>query len=400
MCLLLQYNSAFLFSRRMNFITRVLQASCSTASLPCRRRWHYVRYYSSGSEPLDAKSDEEASTKAVSNPNSLFSPDDSAWDRVFANLDDYKARSLPSRRDMVPKRRRPSQGQLSRRQAMTAREINAFDEIFNMIFNAAAKHESSDSVPASGSPQVNTFGDIFASLRLNSKSARWTTEQDEFLDRKKEEVDLCSTDVELLHWVQREVLDAFTDSQKTSERDDNIDGSTPPSPHPSKALHIQTYSQLVAYLMRTFREKYRDPHLALALFDQVRHRSLISYVFGCSAQVYNELIETKWACFRDLRGVHDALEEMVVNGVAVDARTRKLVEVVRRQVGDRTAWTENLDISKGEVWNLLLRLDHYVAKSTSLKKKDSKWDQWKKQPLTDKDADGWAFGQWSGTAQG
>src|SRR6267154_1374361 len=51
---------------------------------------------------------------------------------------------------------------------------------------------------------------------------------------------------------------------------------------------------------------------------------------------YNELIETRWTYFRDLKGVHDALEEMRVNGVEPDGRTKKLVEKLRREVGART----------------------------------------------------------------
>lgn len=346
-------------------------------------------------------------TRPIANPNSIFSQD-SAWDRVFSNLDDYKTGSSPSRRDLAPpkhKKQPQRQPQPGRRQAMTAREMRAFDDIFDMIFDAASNQERTQRDEPPPPPQTNTIGDMFSSLRASSRGLRWATEQEELMDRKREEIDLCSSDMELLRWTQREVLDAFDNLQRAPQSSavENIDEGAkdkepdiPLSTKPS-ALQIQTYSQLVAHLMRTFRDKYRDPYLALALFDKVRRRSLVSYVFGCSTQVYNELIETKWTWFRDLRGVHDAVEEMVVNGVGFDNRSRRLVERVRHDVRERNAWMENVDAYSQDVWNLLVRLDHFIAKSSSRRKKTPKWDEWKKESLTDEDDERWKFGQWSGT---
>ncbi|KAF8629180.1 hypothetical protein AX17_005765 [Amanita inopinata Kibby_2008] len=376
------------------------------------KRWLLTRYFSTETRASDSGESEN-----IDHSDSIFSTKESAWDHVFANLDDYASRSLPSRREQRPHAK--SVRRFSRRQTMTAREISAFDEIFNMIFDAASKHEDMKSRLASGSEARasdtaafdNDASDLFTTLRRNSRVLKWTEEQDESLDRKKEEIDLCVNDAELLQWAQREVLGVFSDTSRTSQQSGveaipeqpegdskNNFTSSPPSSSPS-ATHIQTYPHLVAYLMRTFRDKYRDPYLALALFNQVRHRSLISYVFGCSTQVYNELIETKWSWFRDLKGVHDALEEMIVNGVQVDSRTRKLIDIVRREVGERNAWAEDLEVRGGEVWNILLRIEHFLSKSTSTKKGTLKWDEWKKQPLGDQDGDRWGFNKWLSSAE-
>ena len=397
----------------MNF-TRVLTACRPTRVTrsfigSCKRHWLHARYYSD--QPLDttrfvknmdyephlSQSDDSNPTDPT-NPNSIFSQD-SAWDRVFSNLDDYKAGSSPSRRDLAPKHQKQPQRQPQpgRRQAMTAREMKAFDDIFEMIFDAASNQERTQKDEP---PQKNTIGDMFSSLRASSRGLRWATELEALMDRRREEIDLCSNDMELLHWTQREVLDAFDNLQRAPQSSDegakDKPSDIPLSTQPS-ALQIQTYSQLVAHLMRTFRDKYRDPYLALALFDKVRRRSLVSYVFGCSTQVYNELIETKWTWFRDLRGVHDAVEEMVVNGVGFDNRSRRLVEKVRHGVRERNAWVENVDAHSQDVWNLLMRLDHFIAKSSSRRKKTPKWEEWKKESLSDEDDEGWKFGKWSGT---
>nr|VWO97127.1 Avr-Pita1 protein (Effector protein AVR-Pita1) [Ganoderma boninense] len=181
------------------------------------------------------------------------------------------------------------------------------------------------------------------------------------------------------------------------------------------------YPHLLAALMRTFRDKYRDPHLALAMFDHARNLSIASFVFGCTTPAYNELIETRWWCFRDLRGVVEALDEMRVNGIAVDGRTRQLTETVRREVGERTMWQEESSLGSGEVWEMVTRIEQLTAESVSegkKKRKTSKTDveaktkgsakerawkprkwsagqeMWKKDALDANARDGWAFDKW------
>ena len=211
---------------------------------------------------------------------------------------------------------------------MTAREKGVFRDVFNMVFNAAEAFKSgkisSDVpkfVPVEGAgtiPQYREMADLFNRLRKDVKRMRWTSEIDEELDRKKEEIELCDTDVQLLEWAMNEV---FKPPQPT---DASVRGQ-------ATAIHNhQLYPHLIATLMRAFRDKFHDPHLALAIFDHAKNLSIYSYVFGCTAPAYNELIETQWFCFHDLRGILEALEEMKVNAVEADNRTRRIVETIRR----------------------------------------------------------------------
>jgi hypothetical protein len=168
--------------------------------------------------------------------------------------------------------------------------------------------------------------------------------------------------------------------------------------HPE--LQHPTYPYLVAHLMRSFRDKYRDPHLALSIFDYTRHLSIPSYVFGCTTPAYNELIETRWSCFRDLRGVHDALEEMHVNGVEPDGRTKKLIEKLRREVGARTVWEEESAFGSGEVVGMLSKIEQLTVKESRRKrgkmssKKGPAFDAWKGDVHKEDMEDGYEFDQW------
>ncbi|KAI0366042.1 hypothetical protein BV20DRAFT_1055922 [Pilatotrama ljubarskyi] len=96
--------------------------------------------------------------------------------------------------------------------------------------------------------------------------------------------------------------------------------------------------------MLTFCYKHEDPHLAISMFDHARHLCIVSYRFnGYTIPAYHELTETRWRCFRDLRGVVEALEEMRVNGFELDSgRTRLLGKTTRREVWILVARLEGL----------------------------------------------------------
>ncbi|PSR82944.1 hypothetical protein PHLCEN_2v5914 [Hermanssonia centrifuga] len=295
---------------------------------------------------------------------------------------------------------------------MTAREISAFDEMFNMIFdvvteqklNTANSQRTLAPTAGVGKSRMPEMNDLAYRLRQHSKKVKWTSEADEELDRKREEMDLCDTDQQLLDWAMREV---FNESQRYEEAARRAVSSTPPDPDTSQPLHLQppSYPHLTATLMRTFRDKYADPYLALSIFDHARHLSIASYVFGCTTPAYNELIETRWRCFRDLRGVCDALEEMRVNGVEMDTKTRGLAEMVRRQVGERNLWEEETSLGSGEVWTMVQRIEKLTAREGSKRhtQQGKRWtpnsEVWQSNALRKESKDGWEFGRW-GDEQG
>lgn len=289
---------------------------------------------------------------------------------------------------------------------MTAREANAFDEMFNMIFNTIMETKQlgttdQEATPGVGKSHSSEMNNLAVQLRQHSKNLKWTSEADQELDRKKEEMDLCDTDQQLLDWAMREV---FGESQRYEEAARKA-GTSPSSSSKNLQLQPPSYPYLIASLMRTFRDKYGDPYLALSIFDHARHLSIASYVFGCTTPAYNELVETRWRCFRDVRGVCDALEEMRVNGIEMDTRTRGLAEVVRKEVGERNVWEEEASLNSREVWNIVGRIEQLVANSKrhgsrrdTSGKRDKKSvasaETWKHDAIQEDMTDGWEFGKW------
>ncbi|KAF9070859.1 hypothetical protein BDP27DRAFT_1263254 [Rhodocollybia butyracea] len=359
--------------RRQSTLRTAICDPCSSSG-PCRR----IQSYSTDTSGNAKKPKSDKTT-------SIFNQEGDAWDHVFKDI-----QNMPPLTPFALKNPIRTVPRQSRKQEMTASELNAFDDMFNMIFNAVSEQKITDKGPMNAR-LGGGLGDIFGKLRKHSKRMRWTTEAEELLDRKKEAMDLCETDQELLEWTIREVFDESKKLEAASrEALQNINNDPKTSTESLPVLQSPIYPHLLALLMRSFRDKYQDPHLALAIFDHARNLSIPSYVFGCTTLAYNELIQTKWTHFRDLKGVHDALQEMVVNGVGIDNNTRKIVDVLRREAGERNLGVEDEYVGEGELWNALESIESLVKQPESQSDKP-KWDQWKSSDQDDKD---WGFDNW------
>jgi hypothetical protein len=291
-----------------------------------------------------------------------------------------------------------------RRQTMTNRELSAFDEMFNMIFAAANERRLTEDGRAVA-PDIDTHGPLSSFLKSLSKHPRARqTGDDTELDKLKEQLALCSSDHAMLEWAEREVFGASVRAEEAAR--EAFAAGSPPPPH----LQPPVYPHLLAALMNAARERYDDPYLALSLFEHARNLSALSYIFGCTTPAYNELIETRWNSFRDLRGVHAALAEMRANGVAADMRTRGLVDDVRRETGARTLWLEESEAGSGEVWQLLGEIERLVARRSprrsptgdhrSPQPQRMPHDVWKNPDETGDGGAAYQFGEWPQPASG
>lgn len=293
----------------------------------------------------------------------------SSWDHLFKDLENATPSDL--KRPLAP--RNP-------KQSMTAREMKAFESMIDMVFDSSNDAEASSE---RSSDRPNKVDDLFKKLRRHSKKMKWSTEAEDMLDRKKEEMDLCSTDQELLEWANDKVFGEFRQYLEAVLSGSNEAIQQPP-----------TYPTIIALLVRQFRDRYHNPHLALAIFDHARHLSILSYVFGCSTQAYNELIQTRWSSFRDLMGVKDALQEMFVNGVETNAQTRKLVEGLWKDVGTENIWPDHNPES--EIGSTLAEIERMMPRArpeSTSKRGQPMWDAWKNQGSEGKDAS-YVFDSW------
>ncbi|KAI0321216.1 hypothetical protein OF83DRAFT_1081100 [Amylostereum chailletii] len=353
------------------------------------------------------------------NVASSSAPSNATWDSIFENIDS-KTSFLPTRRRLNSQTRDGSS--TPRRQAITATEVNAFEDMFSMIFQAvedrknetptdpATDASSRGSSEGVGRGNRGGVGELFSRMRgrARASSHTWTTNEDADFDSKAEQIELCVSDFDLLEWAQREVFaQSLAYEAAAREAIEERKKAGPGKRAPMPPLQPLPYPHILALLMRTFRDKYKDPHLALAMFDHARHLSISSYVFGCTTPAYNQLIETRWTCFRDLRGVLEALEEMKVNGIPPDARTRVLTEEVRREAGARKLWFDDEEVDFGQDMHMLERIEKLVAKRLPTVVGPPRLnergraaaaavgrDAWKNPDMHQEGAGGWEFGEW------
>jgi len=206
----------------------------------------------------------------------------------------------------------------------------------------------------------------------------------------------CNSDQELVEWAEREVFDESRRYEEAAKKAVQIAAQEPGTAKELPSLQSPVYPQVIAHLMRTFRDHYKDPNLALFIFHHTKKLSIISYVFGCSTEVYNELIKTRWVSFRDLQGVYNTVEEMKVNGVPLDSVTRKLIESVRHDIGNLEMHPDASQEAQQTVWTVMNKVEHLMATQTQKESEPKLWEKWKSEVLSDGDIESdWAFDNWS-----
>ncbi|TFY71611.1 hypothetical protein EVG20_g1398 [Dentipellis fragilis] len=311
------------------------------------RRYSSSRSYSQQHrEPFGIKSNSERDAPNPASSDALFSSE-SSLENVFHGLDKITPILTPTPRFQP------------RRQALTASEGRILDDMFDMVLIGHASKR-----PLEDRKSQQQIEELYSQLSSH-KRPRATANVDAELDRKREQMELCQSDLELLQWAKEEVFGEsrrFEEAAKLTHKA-RAEGATPSSePAPVPPLQPPAYSQMIALLIEAFRDKYHDPHLALAMFEHARKLSVASYVFGCTTLAYNERIKTLWRCFRDLRGVLESLEEMKANGIMPDTRTRSLVDVLRREAGQSNLSMEESEADIGQVAGMLNMIEKLVAK--------------------------------------
>ncbi|CAE6452586.1 unnamed protein product [Rhizoctonia solani] len=238
-----------------------------------------------------------------------------------------------------------------RKQKSTLMEQRAMDIVFERVFDMDAQSPLQNSLlekhfMTGRGPFNNSMA------RRSTQHIRESEDLEKLFDEKVESMTNCKTDQELLQWANTEV---FSDSSQASS-----DLPESPKSAQSKPIHPGIYGRIIARLMYEFRETYNNPHLSIAIFDHTRQKSIISFVTGCTAPSYNELMRTYWNSFRDLQMVLNAAEEMRINGVQPNDNTKQLHLKIYEEAAAQSVWFEG---GKEEVMKIVERLGNLVQRA-------------------------------------
>lgn len=93
-----------------------------------------------------------------------------------------------------------------------------------------------------------------------------------------------------------------------------------------------------------------DPYLTLSIFEQIKAKSIQSYIKGCTTETYNTILMMRWETWRDVHGMLDLLEEMSLNGIKVNSETRSIVGKVVTEIEEE----KDIDYAnkQGLFWNM------------------------------------------------
>jgi hypothetical protein len=136
-------------------------------------------------------------------------------------------------------------------------------------------------------------------------------------------MDECSTDFELAKFLDMDVF---------SIMEAHAQGLPPVAGKTSFTLLRSVYNLILIKAMRHFRIVFHNALAAHTLFLRAKTLSAESYVLGCTTELYNELLLSRWESFTDLFSISEILDEMNMNGVKGDGQTVRILQRIQDDV--------------------------------------------------------------------
>ncbi|EPQ26032.1 uncharacterized protein PFL1_06485 [Pseudozyma flocculosa PF-1] len=106
-----------------------------------------------------------------------------------------------------------------------------------------------------------------------------------------------------------------------------------PPPPPRFGKETPYFAPVLHLVFLTLRDRYRSPHSALAVYDLTRSLGIESYVLGCTAALFADLLRTRWDHLVDLESCRTLLRQARETGVLSDpaSRRRELLRIKRQR---------------------------------------------------------------------
>ncbi|PLW26225.1 hypothetical protein PCANC_22430 [Puccinia coronata f. sp. avenae] len=197
--------------------------------------------------------------------------------------------------------------------------------------------------------------------QLSAEDVRVEDILKELTDSLLLKIDSFQSDFELLRWIDQQVFAQTrppSASQPSSPPDQNINPThqlgqvfeaMEPLAHeyeleidfeqdPEKILQqplcfTPLFTPILLHLIKTFSARFKNPQLALYLFDWARsHPDPLVKYFGLTRDVYLVALDIKWDVFHDFRGIHKDLAEMKALGLELDDRFKRLIQLITQVV--------------------------------------------------------------------
>jgi hypothetical protein len=107
----------------------------------------------------------------------------------------------------------------------------------------------------------------------------------------------------------------------------------------NKETYSRYYPSILVKAMEHATLRFKNPYLAIAIFERAKQKSLTSYIAGCNTDAYNTILKVRWNTFRDVYGMVKTLEEMTLNGIKCNGESRSIVASISGD--DGVFWNED-----------------------------------------------------------
>ncbi|KAK9457683.1 hypothetical protein V1511DRAFT_494307 [Dipodascopsis uninucleata] len=94
------------------------------------------------------------------------------------------------------------------------------------------------------------------------------------------------------------------------------------------------YPYLLRHAIRIYIQEFNSPEGAISVFERAKRYGAESYILGCTADTYNDILEIRWDYMMDLYGCKTLLDEMIMNGVEFNVRTTNILNRIKREISD------------------------------------------------------------------
>ncbi|BGP01973.1 Proteophosphoglycan ppg4 [Rhodotorula toruloides ATCC 204091] len=218
-------------------------------------------------------------------------------------------------------------------------------------------------------------------LRLDEGTGRWErrakaslTEDEELeLDKLKQELVELKSDVDLFEWSMKHVFGLSPETFARYKSPNAYRGIFPdPTTIPVNTQFLgaaftepktplerapgvmsRLFPDLLHLVFLVLRDVHHNPAAALAVFSLAASNPY-SYINGCSAALYVEVLKTRWS-EGDVESVLSTMEEMRASGIRLDEKVRQLVSAIGEAV--------RVDAERAEAWvEYLVEQGHYRDK--------------------------------------
>ena len=175
----------------------------------------------------------------------------------------------------------------------------------------------------------------------------------------------CTTSRELLE----RVLDFTTPTTTTASSSSGATAKGGNDTIDNEGTYPPYYSKLLTRAIEKAGMTFQDPYLALSIFEHAKNHSVMSYVSGCTTEVYNVMLMMRWKLWQDVHGMLNLVDEMMANGVGYDNETRRIVQMVVFEVENELSLVnpqeqeDNYRIKDGMVWSMDERRSANIMKA-------------------------------------